>query len=231
MTVAYLKDISSLLPSVAAVRGGDFHMEGERDMLKYCYAFDHINYARYMPFQHVHLSDLEAIGDPAIDNLIKRGIGESLSGDKFSSIHGDLITEVFNGETKRQAGPHRSGFSTNVDAVNTWIKTTHIHTKLRKKFNDTIRLTTDSHHKEITQSEIKRHSQHVKNLKDQLKKYNNDTFGDGPAKQLTTRKIIDAKIIQGLLDAEKIGNSNYIVFVAERLVKGTKKFFDPIKKN
>ena len=184
MTVAYLKDISSLLASVAAVRGGDFqlHMEAERDMLKYCFAFDHINYARYMSFQHVYLSDLEAKGDPAIDNLIKRGIGESLSGDKFSSIHGDLITEVFNGKTKRQAGPHRSGFSTNVDAVNTWIKTTHIHAKLGKKFNDTIRLTTDSHHKETTQSEMKRHSQHVKNLKDQLKKYNTDPFGYGPAK-------------------------------------------------
>ena len=47
---------------------------------------------------------------------------------------------------------------------------------------------------------------------------------------MTTEKIIDAKIIQGLLDAEKIGNSKYLEFVAERLVKGTKKFFDPIKK-
>ena len=79
-----------------------------------------------MSFQNVYLSDLEAKGDPATDNLIKRGIGGSLSGDKFSSIHGGLITEVFNSETKRQAGPHRSGFSTNVDAVNTWLKTTHI---------------------------------------------------------------------------------------------------------
>ena len=178
-----------------------------------------------MFFQHVYLSDLEAKGNPAIDNLIKRGIGESLSGDKFFSIHGDLINEVFNGETKRQAGPHRSGISTNVDAVNTWIKTTHIHTKLWKKFSDAIRLTTDSHHKETTQSEMKRHSQHVKNLKDQLKKYNNDPFGNGPVKQLTTGKITGTKIIQGLLDAEKIGNSNYLVFVAERLAKRTKKVF------
>ena len=161
---------------------------------------------------------------------MKRGTGGSLSGDKFSSIHGDLITEVFNGEIKRQVGPHRSGFSTNVDTVNTWIKTTHIHAKLRKKFNDTIRLTTDSHHKETTQSEMKRHSRHVKNLKDQLNKYNTDPFGDGPAKQLTTGKIIDAKRIQGLLDAEKIGNSKYLEFVAERLMKGTKKLFDPVKK-
>ena len=71
---------------------------------------------------------------------------------------------------------------------------------------------------------MKRHSQHVKNLKDQLKKYNNDPFGDGSSKQLTTGKITDAKIIQGLLDAEKIGNSKYLEFVAEILVKGTKIF-------
>ena len=68
-------------------------------------------------------------------------------------------------------------------------------------------------------------SQHVKNLKDQLKKCNTNPFGDGPAKQLTTGKIIDAKIIQGLLDAEKIGNSKYLEFVAERLAKGTKVFW------
>ena len=47
---------------------------------------------------------------------------------------------------------------------------------------------------------------------------------------MTTGKIIDAKIIQRLLDAEKIGNSNSLEFVAERLAKGTKKFFGPIKK-
>ena len=161
---------------------------------------------------------------------IKRGIGGSLSGDKFSSIHGDIITDVFNGEAKRQVGPHRSGFCTNVDAVNTWMKTTHIHAKLRKKFNDTIRLTTDSYHKEATQSEMKRHSQHVKNLKDQFKMYNTDPFGDGPAKQLTAGKVIDAKIIQSLLDAEKIGNSKYLEFVAERLVKGTRIFLIQLKK-
>ena len=44
-----------------------------------------------MSFQDVNLSDLEANRDHAIDNLIKRGIGGSLSGDKFSSIHGGLI--------------------------------------------------------------------------------------------------------------------------------------------
>ena len=36
-----------------------------------------------MSFQHVYLPDLEAKGDAAIDNLIQRGIDESLSGVSF----------------------------------------------------------------------------------------------------------------------------------------------------
>ena len=73
MTVAYLKDIFSLLAPVAAVRRGELqlHIEAERDRLKYCFAFDHINYARCMSFQHVYLSDLEAKGNPAIDNFTR----------------------------------------------------------------------------------------------------------------------------------------------------------------
>ena len=48
-------------------------------------------------------------------------------------MHCDLINEVvFDGQTKRQAGPHRLGYSTNMDAVNTWVETTHIHAKMRQ---------------------------------------------------------------------------------------------------
>ena len=47
-------------------------------------------------------------------DLTQRGFGGSLSGDLFSCLHGDLVTEIFNGQTKRQAGPHWTGFSTDI---------------------------------------------------------------------------------------------------------------------
>ena len=37
-------------------------------------------------------------------------MGGSISGQKFYSIHGDLVTELFNKETKGTAGPFRAGF-------------------------------------------------------------------------------------------------------------------------
>ena len=39
-----------------------------------------------------------------------------MSGDLFSSIHGDLVTEIFNGSTKR--GPHRGEYTNNEDDTN-----------------------------------------------------------------------------------------------------------------
>ena len=74
---------------------------------------------------------LEKHHDPAFIELSERGFGGSLSGEKFSEIHGDLITEIYNGETKGTAGPFRSGYSTDLTTVNTWVKTSHIHAQIR----------------------------------------------------------------------------------------------------
>jgi hypothetical protein len=133
MTISYLTDVSLLLALVSAVREKDLtrHMQAEREMLSLCFAFDHINYARYMSFQHVNLLMLEMCHDPAFTELSERGFGGSLSGEKFSAIHGDLITEIYNGETKGTAGPFRSGYSTDITTVNTWVKTSHIHARAR----------------------------------------------------------------------------------------------------
>ena len=112
-TVSYLHDVSSLLALLRSVRVSDFelHMQAERDMLKYCFAFDHVNYARYLTFQHVLLSTMANENRPAIIELKTKGFGATFTGNQLSTIHGDLVTEVFNGQTKRQAGPHRLGFS------------------------------------------------------------------------------------------------------------------------
>ena len=47
----------------------------------------------------------------------------------FTSLHGDFIMEIFNGQTKCQAGSHIAGFSTDRNKVNDWVKTAHIHAK------------------------------------------------------------------------------------------------------
>ena len=77
----------------------------KRVIINFCFAFDHVNYlyARYLSYQNIHLEKLQQDNNPAIEDLRRRGFGGSLSGSNFSTIYGDLIAEVFNYQTKRQA--------------------------------------------------------------------------------------------------------------------------------
>ena len=46
---------------VSADRTSDFecHLQAERDMMQHCFPFDHVNYTRYMTYQHVSLRTME----------------------------------------------------------------------------------------------------------------------------------------------------------------------------
>ena len=91
-------------------------------------------------------------------------------------MYGDLLTEIFNDQTKRQAGPHSSSFSTNIDTVNDWVNTTLIHAQIRAVFSKKLQLTTSSQHKECTASSRRLYYDHVKALKHQWRQYGIDLF-------------------------------------------------------
>ena len=86
--IAYLKCVSSLLAAVAAVRDCNFelHLQAEREMIKHCFVFDHVTYARYLAYQQVYLRDLKGNDHPAINDLKTRGFGCSISGGKLFYI-------------------------------------------------------------------------------------------------------------------------------------------------
>ena len=66
-------------------------------------------------------------------DLITNGHCASCSGDSFSTIHGDLVTEHFKKKRKEllRLSPQVTVL-TFIYAVNKWIKTFHIHSKVRK---------------------------------------------------------------------------------------------------
>jgi len=74
-----------------------------------CYfqsAFGHVNYARYLTFQHANLQNVKINHTDAWDELAQNGFGGSMSGEPFFTIHGDLITETtINKEVKFRGGP------------------------------------------------------------------------------------------------------------------------------
>ena len=68
---------------------------------------------------------LQSERSKAVADLDERGLGDSLSGLPFTSLLGDLITEIFNYQTKRQAGTYAVGFSTDINkekSENLWVR-------------------------------------------------------------------------------------------------------------
>ena len=110
----------SQLFKVFAARKKNFewYLQAEGEMTNYCFTFDHINYSRNLIYQHVYLRTLQNEQSKAVADLDEQGFGGPLSSLPFTSLDGHLITEIFNGQTKRQAGPHAAGFSTDINKVN-----------------------------------------------------------------------------------------------------------------
>ena len=155
LTVEYIKDVSVLLALVSAVREGciERHLQVERITIHLVYlhlAYNHPYYSRHCAFQNVYLANLKQINHPAYEDFRQKGMCCSLTGDPFSSLHGDLHTELFNRETKSTCGPFRSGFSTSSDAVNNSVQTIQIHSELRVALRKMLRVKTSSKHKEMT---------------------------------------------------------------------------------
>ena len=144
-------------------------------------------------------------------DLITNGHGASCSGDSLSTIHGDLVTEHFKNKRKVLLGLSLQVIVLAfVYAVNKWIKTSHIHSKvgamLRKKLN----VFTSHAHSEMTPGNKRLHFEHARSLKANLKQYNVNIFGDGLAANLTTGRDIDKEIVDGLLHVQKTLGTNIL---------------------
>ena len=234
MTLMYLKDISLLQSMVFAAREQniDLHIQAEREFVIMAHGLDHPNYARYNSYQHVLLSEAKRNNTELYRELKEHGFTASVTGDAFSAVHGDLIVEWFNKQTKGKGGPFRSGYSTRISSVNTFVRTMHIHARLQREMNMILMIRTSSMHKELTKSAKKKHTTHVMSLKSTLSNmYYVDLLSDGPATFITTGEEIDHGIVAGLLTSSRLGHSCYTQFVEERLVNGTTSFFDPIQRN
>ena len=219
MRIEYLTDVSTMLAFISSVREKHIerHLQAERALLPQLFAFGHINYARYLTYQHVTLTNLHKTNPTAWTELKENGFGGSLTGGSFSTVHGDFITEVtVNREVKVRGCPMQGGFSTSLKAEDAFVKTSHLMAKLRTALKDKLNVMTTSTHKETTQGAKKEHEKTVQALVDQMSKYM-DPFGPGVARNFKTGVAIDRAVVEGLLHSTETGETLLVRFVQERL--------------
>ena len=219
MIIGYLKDVSEMLALISAVREKSIkrHMQAERALLPQLFAFGHMNYARYLTFQHVTLTNLHQTNPDAWAELRENGFGGSLSGGPFSSVHGDYITEVtINREVKVRGGPLQGGYSTSLKAEDNFIKTSHLMARVRAALKEKLSIVTASVHKETTQGARNQHEKTVQSMIDQMGKYM-DPFARGVARHFKTGEGIPEDVVRGLVQSTQIGESLLMEFIEERL--------------
>ena len=141
-------------------------------------------------------------------DLKENGFGGSLTGDKFSTKHGYLIIETtVNGKVKVRGGPMQGGYSTDLDAMNIFVKNSHLLAKLRSVLKERIHLLTSSKHKEIILGARKKHENMIKGLVTKPGEVI-DPFSSGPAKNITSGVFLDDLIVKDLLKSDEIGEKH-----------------------
>ena len=158
-------------------------------------------------------------------DLRSNGFGASITGEAFSAIHGDLVTELFNKECKSATGPFRRGFSTTSKSVNVWVRTIHIQSMLLRSYMNFIGEKTKLTHKELTPGGKELHEKHVKDLQTMLRNYGIDPFSNEPPRCFVTGEEIAGDIVSDVLAAPAIGNIKYKTFAKERLYSRKKRIF------
>ena len=219
MILQYIRDVSNMLGLIFAVRAKsiELHAAAERALLPKLFAFNHVNYARYLTVQHTNFEQMEIKNKNAWEDLVTNGFGGSISGKNFSTIHGDLITETtINREVKVRGGAMRGGFSTSKKANDTFIKTSHLMAKVRRKLKEKIHLLTSSVHKEMTPGARRKHDETVNNLRTKVEEYF-DPFLDEPVRHFKTGCEIDKSIIEGLITSDDHGNILVKDFIEKRI--------------
>ena len=230
---SYLEMVEVLLNAIRATREGNWemHIESTKEMLPWFYAYDHINYARYLPIYLVNMMSEES--HPEAHTMLANGdFGvQRTTHHGFSQVPvNQTIEQTLNRSTKTKGGI--VGFSLKKSAVQRWMLTAHS----RAAFIDSCRRMTDSYqgrsqyHKENRSSRIKRDEDDVTKITEVIEGWRNPFEASDELVVLSSGRVADENVKQDLLTAKEKGRLAFQTFVNERLVTNAKGFFDTFTK-
>lgn len=252
----YMTMVETLLAFIRAERDGNWllHLESFAVILPWLTIYDHTNYARWGP---VYLAEMKALQSTAPEIYAEFTAGNFVvkrSRRRFNQISADHATEWINRMCKLQNGI--IGITRNDQARDkfcvTWSERSRISEDTRRLFDledgeeEAIFTRSDS-----LPSRMGRDTDDVKRLSAQLRRF--DVFrvsttitcledGDGdadasletismPLVSLATKDTATHDITTDLESAEERGKQNLVANVQQRLIEGTVKFHDTMKRH
>ena len=121
-SLSFIEMVEHLVNVLYATRTGKWHLylESLRNILPYTFAYDHLNYAKYMTAMLGEMLNLEQNHPNVCREFVAKNFCVKLSPHSFSSVEADKVIETtINRDTKTSVG--LKGFSMTINTVNKWI--------------------------------------------------------------------------------------------------------------
>ena len=249
---SYMSMVEILLDFIRTEREGNWnlHLEAFAAMLPWLIIYDHTNYAKWGPVYLAEMKNLENTAPEVYAEFMNGNFVVKRSKRRFNQVPADQATEWINKTCKMQNGI--IGITRNDQARDrfcvTWSERSQISEDTRHLFG----LEDDEEESSFTRfdslaSRRVRDADDVAKLFQQLNKY--DVFrvhaalldpafaeDDGvaidiPLVSLATKDIAPSDVVSDLLMAEDRGKQHLVSNVQQRLIDGSVRFHDSIKKN
>jgi hypothetical protein len=232
--MSYIDMVSIMLNLIRATRDGDWTLNlcSLHAMIPWFFAYDHSNYARYLPVYYADMSRLEDDHPEIYQEFMSGAFSVQLSSENpFGRIPVDqTIEETVNKSTKIPGGT--KGFSTNFKAV----KRHYLTSDTRSLILNQLRLCTsvDKHgyrHPDLSPSRIQRDERDIKSIIYMLTKSWIDPFDSNTdLVSISSGTLASADVAADLMRAQSAGEEAHATFKLERLESNVVKFHDPLRK-
>ncbi len=235
--ISYIDMVDIVLGLVRAAREGNWnlHLQSIRAMIPWVFAYDRLNYARYLPYYYAAMTNLDDT-HPGLSEEFQLGkfsvqLGKS---NPFGRIPVDqAIEETINKDTQTAGGTKR--FSLKPAAINKYYMSAVFRSMaLRQLWNIVHHPKTRSLHADLHHTRIDKDYDDVKAIIDTLENgwVNPMSTNESDIICLSTGRLAPQEIIQDLLNAHTIGEAAYQKFKKERLEspQTTTKFYERMSK-
>lgn len=174
--MSYIQLVDVLLALIRASRDGnwDLHLHAIREMIPWCFAYDKVNYARYLPAYYAQMISLEKehldVYQQFMDGHFTLQLGDERS---FSRIPVDQTTEVtVNKDTKTPGDVTK--YSLKTSAVNRYYLTAEYRCSFLGQLRDFVQVKRSSdHHEDLHEPRIEKDEKSVAFVQSLIESWNN----------------------------------------------------------
>ena len=238
--MSYIDLVEILLRLIWASREGNWalHLASIRALIPWCFAYDRLNYARYLPYYYAQMSQLASTHPEVFSEFMEGGFSVQMvqmdSTNPFGRIPVDQrIEETINKDTQTAGGT--KGFSLKPAAVmKHYLTAEYRSTYLRQLREATGRSKSKLSHKDLQRTRIKKDEADVQSLLSLMENsWMNPMVPENTnLTSLSTGVLAPPDVSYGLLQACDVGEAAYQVFNQTRLSQHPPavKLFDKMKK-